>query len=112
MMAPAAAVTPIMKALVAAAADGAFCLHWQAHGLRYGIPARYASQAAAGAVVVANVSRAVVGPARAALLPAATIPLHLERLVRNDYDPYRPAGELSPLRRQWRIWRASRGVGL
>jgi phytoene synthase len=53
-----------------------------------------------------------LGPARAALLPAATTPLCLERLARNDYDPYRQAGELSPLRRQWRIWRASRGVGL
>lgn len=53
-----------------------------------------------------------LGPARAALLPAATIPLYLEPLARSDYDPDRPAGEPSPLRRQWRIWRASRGVGL
>lgn len=53
-----------------------------------------------------------LGPARAALLPAATTPLYLERLARSDYHPDRPAGEPSPLRRQWRIWRASRGVGL
>jgi phytoene synthase len=53
-----------------------------------------------------------LGPARAALLPAATAPLYLERLARSDYDPYRPPREPSPLRRQWRIWRASRGVGL
>lgn len=52
---------------LAAAADGAFCLHWQAHDLRYGIPARYAEAALHGAVVVANVSRAVVAEARAAL---------------------------------------------
>jgi phytoene synthase len=53
-----------------------------------------------------------LGPARAALLPCATAPLYLERLARSDYDPFRPLGDPSPLRRQWRIWRASRGVGL
>ncbi|MBG0801738.1 phytoene/squalene synthase family protein [Methylocystis sp. H4A] len=53
-----------------------------------------------------------LGPARAALLPCATAPLYLEQLARSDYDPFRPLGEPSPLRRQWRIWRASRGVGL
>lgn len=52
---------------LAAAADGAFCLDWQAHGLRYGIPARYADAARGGAVVVANVSRGVVAAARQAL---------------------------------------------
>ncbi|MBM3562319.1 MAG: squalene synthase [Alphaproteobacteria bacterium] len=53
-----------------------------------------------------------LGASRAALLPAAATPLYLERLARSDYDPYRPTGEPSPLRRQWRIWRASRSVGL
>jgi phytoene synthase len=53
-----------------------------------------------------------LGPAHAALLPAATTPLYLERLARSDFHSDRPAGEASPLRRQWRIWRASRGVGL
>lgn len=53
-----------------------------------------------------------LGAGRAALLPAAATPLYLERLARNDYDPCRPAGDPSPLRRQWRIWRASRGAGL
>jgi len=53
-----------------------------------------------------------LGPARAALLPCATAPLYLERLARSDYDPCRPLGDPSPLARQWRIWRASRGVGL
>lgn len=53
-----------------------------------------------------------LGDARAALLPCATIPLYLERLARSDYDPLRLPGEPTPLRRQWRIWRASRGSGL
>lgn len=49
---------------------------------------------------------------REALLPAATVPLYLERMARKDYDPFRAPVELSPLRRQWRLWRAARGVGL
>lgn len=53
-----------------------------------------------------------LGACRAALLPAATVPLYLERLARKNYDPFRALGEPSPLRRQWRIWRAARGVGL
>jgi len=40
-----------------------FALHWQAHGLRYGIPADIATDLASGVVVVANVSRAVVAEA-------------------------------------------------
>lgn len=42
-----------------------FALHWQAHGLRYGIPADVAGDVARGVVVVANVSRAVVAEAAA-----------------------------------------------
>ena len=37
-----------------------FALQWQAHGLRYGIPADIADDLASGRVVVANVSRAVI----------------------------------------------------
>ena len=37
-----------------------FALQWQAHGLRYGIPADIAVDLAAGLVVVANVSRAII----------------------------------------------------
>lgn len=49
---------------------------------------------------------------REALLPAATIPVYLEAMARKDYDPTRGIKEPSPLRRQWRLWRAARGVGL
>lgn len=49
---------------------------------------------------------------REALLPAATVPAYLARVAAADYDPLRGLSEISPLRRQWRIWRASRGVGL
>lgn len=49
---------------------------------------------------------------REALLPAATVPLYLEQLARTGYDPDIALSEPSPLRRQWRLWRASRGGGL
>lgn len=49
---------------------------------------------------------------REALLPAATTPLFLERMARKEYHPFQPLAEPSPLRRQWRLWRAARGVGL
>lgn len=46
-------------AFVKAAADGAFAIAWEAHGLRYGIPAEVDSSVAKGHVAVANVSRAI-----------------------------------------------------
>jgi ribose 1,5-bisphosphokinase len=44
---------------------GKFALQWQAHGLRYGIPADIANDVASGVVVIANVSRAVIAEAAA-----------------------------------------------
>lgn len=49
---------------------------------------------------------------REALLPAATVSLYLEQLARTGYDPGVALSEPSPLRRQWRLWRAARGAGL
>ena len=46
----------------AAVAAGRFALHWQAHGLHYGIPA---AAVGSGGVAVCNVSRAVIAQARA-----------------------------------------------
>lgn len=40
-----------------------FALQWQAHGLRYGVPADIANDIASGVTVVANVSRAVIAEA-------------------------------------------------
>ena len=43
---------------------GAFALHWQAHGLHYGIPAIIATWLHAGEIVICNCSRAAIGQAR------------------------------------------------
>ena len=40
-----------------------FILSWEAHGLRYGIPADVADDIARGTVVVANVSRSIIAEA-------------------------------------------------
>jgi ribose 1,5-bisphosphokinase len=45
-------------------ARGAFALHWQAHGHRYGIPAEADTAVRAGRTVVLNASRQVVPVAR------------------------------------------------
>lgn len=57
----------------AQAAAGAFLLHWQAHGLQYGVPADLAMRRAAGCAVVVNVSRAVIDAARQRLGPVGVV---------------------------------------
>lgn len=47
------------------AATGAFALFWQAHGLKYGIPAEVDEALAHGTAAVANLSRGVIGQMRA-----------------------------------------------
>ncbi|APE45505.1 hypothetical protein BOO69_14640 [Sulfitobacter alexandrii] len=44
-------------------AQGDFVLHWQAHGLRYGIPAGTTALTAQGRDVLANLSRSVLAEA-------------------------------------------------
>ncbi|MCV6585970.1 MAG: phosphonate metabolism protein/1,5-bisphosphokinase (PRPP-forming) PhnN [Marinibacterium sp.] len=45
--------------------DGAFLLHWRAHGLRYGIPQAVAAQRHAASGVLINLSRSVLAEAQA-----------------------------------------------
>lgn len=40
--------------------EGGFAVHWDAHGLRYGVPAAVAGAVRSGAVVIVNVSRGVI----------------------------------------------------
>lgn len=48
-----------------AAAQGAFSLSWEAHGLKYGIPVSMDQDIADGRIVVCNMSRGVIAQARA-----------------------------------------------
>ncbi|MFW2544916.1 phosphonate metabolism protein/1,5-bisphosphokinase (PRPP-forming) PhnN [Primorskyibacter sp. 2E107] len=54
---------------------GAFCLHWEAHGLRYGIPLATLHDVQGGADRMANLSRGVLAEAQR-VFPALTV-LHL-----------------------------------
>lgn len=60
---------------------GAFLLHWQAHGLDYGIPATIAAHRAVGRTVIANVSRSVIAAARAKLAPIRVVQILAPRDV-------------------------------
>jgi len=64
-----------------AAEEGAFALHWRAHGLSYGIPASAAADLAAGACVVANVSRLAVEEARRLFSPLVVVLVSARREV-------------------------------
>lgn len=75
------------EAFAAAKAEGAFALDWDAHGLRYGLPARLVDDIAAGRIVVFNGSRAMVAAAQAkfpdtrVLLIEATPEVRAQRLA-------------------------------
>ncbi len=72
-------------------ASAGFLLDWDAHGIRYGIPASVADEVTAGKTCVANLSRAAVADARR-LLPTmvveitAPIPVLAERLARRGRE--------------------------
>lgn len=55
-----------------AARAGAFCLHWSAHGLSYGLPAATLDVLRAGRDCLANLSRSAL-PQAAAVVPALKV---------------------------------------
>ena len=75
-----------------AEADERFCLCWDAHNLRYALPISVDTDLALGKVVVANVSRHIVGeayakyPACAVVLITAEISRRAERLIRQGRE--------------------------
>jgi ribose 1,5-bisphosphokinase len=56
-------ITP--SAFAAAAGQGAFAFWWEAHGLKYALPAAIDAEIARGKTVVCNVSRGIIGALRA-----------------------------------------------
>lgn len=71
---------------------GRFALCWDAHNLRYALPLSVDTDIALGRVVVANISRHVVGEARSkypacsVVLVTAEISLRAERLMRRGRE--------------------------
>jgi len=65
----------------ARAARGAFVLHWQAHGLHYGIPAAVGRIVETGGDAVVNLSRAVLPQARAVFPSLVVLALTAPREV-------------------------------
>jgi ribose 1,5-bisphosphokinase len=67
----------------AALRDGAFALSWDAHGLRYGVPAAIDDDIRRGRIVVCNASRGIVADARAryAAVACALITAPAEQLA-------------------------------
>jgi len=60
-------------------ARGGFFLAWRAHGLAYGIPAEAEARLHEGCVVVANVSRRIIGPAFALWPRSCAVYVHVAR---------------------------------
>ena len=52
------------------------------------------------------------GAAQAALLPAALVPIYLDAMEGQNYNPFGPVVAPPQWRKQWRLWRASRREGL
>lgn len=65
------AATP--DAFAAREAAGGLALAWQAHGLGYGLPATVRDEIAGGRVVIANLSRRMIGAAEAAFPKVAVV---------------------------------------
>lgn len=60
---------------------GAFALHWEAHGLHYGIPTAALAPLAQGGIVVANVSRSIIAEA-AARFPTVVVEITAPEALR------------------------------
>ena len=75
-------------------ATGAYACHWQAHGLRYGVPSSADEVVRAGRVVLANVSRAAVAGLERryadlrVVLVTASGPVRAARLARRGRESH------------------------
>jgi ribose 1,5-bisphosphokinase len=60
---------------------GGYCLSWEAHDLRYGIPKAIEAELAAGRHVIVNVSRALIGTAREMFADVRVVNITVPRAV-------------------------------
>ncbi|MCB1497415.1 MAG: phosphonate metabolism protein/1,5-bisphosphokinase (PRPP-forming) PhnN [Bauldia sp.] len=84
--------------------EGAFALHWRAHGLGYGIPAAITADRAAARTIVVNVSRSVIDKARRRFPPVLVVSVTAPVAVLADRLSRR--GRESPERVQARLERS------
>jgi ribose 1,5-bisphosphokinase len=87
------------------AASGGFCLHWQAHGLHYGIPAPVLDDVQHGAQRMANLSRGVLTQA-AQLFPGFVV-LNITAAPATLAQRLRARGRETPTDIESRLARAS-----
>lgn len=87
------------------AANGGFCLHWQAHGLHYGIPATALDEVQRGAQRMANLSRGVL--TQAAQLFPGFIVLNITAAPATLAHRLRARGRETPRDIESRLARAS-----
>ena len=62
-------------------ADGVYGLHWEAHGLGYGVPATTLEDINQGSAVIVNVSRGVIAGARERFPPVRVFSITVPRAI-------------------------------
>jgi len=94
-----------------AAGHGASAAEFDARRLSPGVVAACAELRGLARDELAEAERRLMSSTPAilpAFIPLAPLRLDLDRLDRSSKRPFDPAGEVSPLRRQWAIWRWAR----
>jgi 15-cis-phytoene synthase len=94
-----------------AARHGATAADFDARRLDPGVIAACAELRGLAREELAEAERRLEGSSQAilpAFIPLGPLRLDLDRLDRNAARPFDPAGEVSPFRRQWAIWRWAR----
>jgi ribose 1,5-bisphosphokinase len=64
--------------------SGSFAFHWEAHGLKYGVPKGIEADIAAGRVVICNASRMIIAAVRACYPQTFVIEITADRSARLD----------------------------
>jgi phosphonate metabolism protein PhnN/1,5-bisphosphokinase (PRPP-forming) len=62
--------------------SGGFAFHWEAHGLKYGVPKEIEADLAAGRVVICNASRMIIAGVRARFRQTFVIEITADRSAR------------------------------
>jgi phytoene synthase len=106
-----AGAAPTLIPADVAARHGASALEFDARRASPGVVAACAELRALARAELAEAERRLKASPSAilpAFIPLAPLRLDLDRLDRNASRPFEPLGEVSPLRRQWAIWRWAR----